>query len=55
MWRIFDDDARRYLKMSGKEFLKKWDNGEFPDPDAEEGVMSVAMLIPMVRHLVREE
>jgi len=39
--------------MSGKKFLRKWDAGEYPDPDAEEGVMAVVMAIPLVRPVVQ--
>ena len=48
-WDIFDRAARRRLGMTGEEFLAKWDAGAFPDPDEQEGVMTVAMLIPLVR------
>jgi hypothetical protein len=48
-WDIFDRTARRRLGMTGEEFLAKWDAGEFPDPDEQDGVMTVAMLIPLVR------
>lgn len=43
---VFDKAARRFLKMSGKEFLDKWNNGFFTDPDSIPGVMEVASLIP---------
>lgn len=50
---LFDRQARRYLDMSGGEFLKKWDAGEFADPDDRTknppGVMELAMLLPFVR------
>lgn len=45
----FDAAARRHLGTSGEEFLRRWDAGEWPDPDAVEGVMAVVMLIPLVR------
>lgn len=52
-WELFDRQARRYLDMSGEEFLKKWDAGEFGDPDDRTknppGVMKMAMLLPFVR------
>jgi hypothetical protein len=50
-WSLFDAAARRYLHMSGEEFLKAWDQGKFndPAPDAHRGVMDVAILIPLVR------
>ena len=48
-WDVFDRAARNDLRMSGKEFLRRWDVGAFcADPD-QPGVMDVAMLIPLVR------
>lgn len=45
----FDQQAHRYLSISGDEFLRAWDAGEFDDnPDRPE-IMRVAMLIPLVR------
>lgn len=43
--RLLDRQARRYLKMSGAEFVAKYRAGEIPDPDRSE-VVRVAMLIP---------
>jgi hypothetical protein len=31
--KMVDRQARRYLKMSGKEFIRRWKAGEFGDPD----------------------
>ena len=31
--RLFDRQARRYMKMSGKELVRRWKAGEFGDPD----------------------
>ena len=45
----FDASARRYLGISGAEFLRRWDAGEYPDPDDTPGVMAVAFLIPLIR------
>jgi hypothetical protein len=46
---IFDIAARRLLRMSGKEFVEKWNSGYFgPDPDTQPGVMEVASLMPSV-------
>ncbi|MBA2755086.1 MAG: hypothetical protein H0U40_11605 [Chloroflexia bacterium] len=28
---IFDDQARRLMNMSGEEFLRRWDAGEFAE------------------------
>ena len=47
--KLLDKQARRYLKMSGGEFIKKWEAGEFgDDPDRPE-VMRVVMLIPFAK------
>ena len=48
----FDAEARKRLGMSGEEFLRRWDAGEYRDVfDDEEhlGVLLVATLIPLVR------
>ncbi|MEX1255011.1 MAG: hypothetical protein WEE64_11800 [Dehalococcoidia bacterium] len=44
--KLLDRQARRYLGMSGKEFIRKWHAGEFEDPDQPD-VMRVAMLLPL--------
>lgn len=44
----FDQQSRRWLKMSGEEFLKHWDEGSFPNPD-DPHVIFVSMLLPLVR------
>jgi hypothetical protein len=46
---IFDEAARRHLKMSGAEFLRKWDAKEFGDDPDQPGIMDVAFLLPLVR------
>jgi hypothetical protein len=46
---LFDQQARKYMGMSGDEFLRKWDAGEIEDPDRSE-VLTVAFLIPFVRN-----
>lgn len=50
---LFDRAARYYLDMSGEEFIRKWDAGEFDDPDDRSKnppeVMDVAMLLPFAR------
>jgi hypothetical protein len=47
-WEIFDRQSRRYLGMSGEDFLRAWDAGAMPDPDRPE-VMRVVMLLPLAR------
>jgi hypothetical protein len=50
--RLFDYQARKLLGISGEEFLRKWDAGEYRDvADAPEQrhIMRLAMLIPFGR------
>ena len=46
--RLFDRQARRYMKMSGKEFIRRWKAGEFGDPEKpyRPDLMHVATLLP---------
>ncbi len=44
-WELFDKAAHRYLNMSGEEFVRKWNAGDFDGVDTTE-VMQVYMLIP---------
>jgi|GEM_PF-857551 len=46
---LFDATARRYMGISGDEFLQRWDNGEFRDSESQARAMRVAILIPIVR------
>jgi hypothetical protein len=47
--RPFDREAQRLLSISGAEFLRRWDAGEYDaDPDHPE-IMSLVMLIPFAR------
>lgn len=43
--RLFDRQARRVLGISGEEFVRKWERGEFRDPDRPD-VARVVMLLP---------
>lgn len=47
-WELFDGTARRYMNMSGDEFVRKWDGGEITDPDRP-NVMRVLSLLPLAR------
>jgi hypothetical protein len=48
----FDDLAQKLMQMSGAEFIRRWDAGEFTDiaddPDHPE-IMRLAMLLPLGR------
>lgn len=43
--KLLDRQARRYLRMSGPEFVRKWKAKEVENPDRPE-VMRVAFLLP---------
>ena len=51
--KLLDRQAERYLGISGDEFLKRWDAGEYGDPDDRTEnppeVTRLAMLLPFVR------
>ncbi len=36
LWAIFDQEARRALGISGDEFLRRWDAGEYDGDDVDE-------------------
>lgn len=50
---LLDRQAQHYLGVSGEEFVRAWEAGEYGDPDDRTknspGVMRVAMLLPFAR------
>lgn len=44
----FDRTARFTLGMSGEEFLRRWDAGEWNDDIDQPGVMTMYGLLPLV-------
>jgi hypothetical protein len=48
-WAILDAQAQRRLSISGKEFVERWDRGEYLNCEERPEVMHVAMLLPFVR------
>lgn len=50
---LFDGRVRRWLGMSGTEFLERWDAGEFLGSD-NPAVMAIATLIPFAREVPAE-
>jgi hypothetical protein len=44
-WVMFDKAAKRVLKMSGEEFARRWDSGEFAKSTTPE-MMEVLVLRP---------
>jgi hypothetical protein len=50
--RLFDEQSRELLGISGSEFLRRWDAGHYqPVPDTAEGknIRRLAMLMPFAR------
>jgi len=45
---LLDRQARRYLKMSGQEFMHRYKAGKFANVDTPQ-VMRVVMLLPFAR------
>lgn len=46
---LFDHEARRSLNISGEEFIRAWDAGEFKDDPDRPEVIRLAMLLPFAR------
>ncbi len=46
---LLDRQARRYLQMSGDDFIRAWDRGEFCDNPDRPDVLRVAMLLSFAR------
>jgi hypothetical protein len=46
---VLDRQARRYLDMSGEDFVAAWDAGRFRHDDDRPEVVRVAMLLPLGR------
>jgi hypothetical protein len=46
---ILDRQARKYLGMSGKDFVRSYESGELQDDDYSSNVMRVSMLIPLTK------
>lgn len=45
---LVDTQARKYLGMSGDEFIARYAAGDIPDPDRSD-VIRVAMLLPFIK------
>jgi hypothetical protein len=46
---LFDRKAREYLDVSGDEFIRRLEAGEYGDPDDDPRVMRLYMLLPFAR------
>lgn len=49
--RIFEQQAQQRLGITGQEFIRRWDAGEYEAVDTPE-VIGLAMLLPLGRHLL---
>ncbi len=47
--RLFDKKARQYFGISGDEFIRRFEAGEYGDPDDSPSVMRLVMLLPFAR------
>jgi hypothetical protein len=47
--KLFDEAARFYLNISGDEFIRAWEAGEYDDDPDRSEVMSMAMLLPFAQ------
>ena len=51
--KLLGKETRHYLKMDADEFIRRWDAGDFGDPDDRTEnppeVMRLGMLVPFVR------
>ena len=49
---IFDETAMRLLGISGEEFLKRYDRGDYHGQEYEDlNVTSMEMILPLVRRI----
>ena len=48
---LFEKTAQQYMRMSGEEFIAKWEGGVFRDAETKSRAMRVAILIPLVRKI----
>lgn len=46
---IFDRACRRQLGISGEEFLRRWDAGEYAEPEENVNAEFLGLLIPFAR------
>jgi hypothetical protein len=47
----FDRASQYFLNVSGDEFLRRWESGEFREDEAADqpGIIDLIMLLPLVR------
>lgn len=46
---LFDEAVRREMGISGEEFLRRWDAGEWRDDPDHEPIMGLLFLMPFAR------
>ncbi|CAN5190093.1 hypothetical protein BH23CHL1_BH23CHL1_25940 [soil metagenome] len=50
---FFDRAVRRYLHMSGDEFIRRYDAGEYDEDPDQHPIMMMISLLPLVDHPFR--
>jgi hypothetical protein len=45
---LLDSQARKYLGISGDEFIRRWETQDFEDPD-DTKIVRLSLLIPLAR------
>lgn len=53
-WDQFDSLARRRLGISGKEFLRRWDAGEWQEDSDQPGIITLEGMLPFLPDTYRE-
>ena len=49
---LFDEEAHRLLGISGEEFVRRYDAGDYDDkPDLHEEVIELYFMLPLVRRI----
>jgi hypothetical protein len=48
-WAMLDADTRRYLGISAEEFARRYNAGEYDDPDDDTRIMGLAMRLEFMQ------
>ena len=49
-WAMLDADTRRYLGISAEEFARRYNAGEWPEPDDDPRIMWLAFQLEFLQH-----
>ena len=47
--KLFDQEARRNFGISGEEFIKAWESGQFDDEPDQPDLMNLVMMLPTIK------